>query len=69
MDDLQLQGRLKRYPQSKTVETYRLIAARTADELIRLLSTGKGQIHEKFTGAPLAFRECSRSSSDDHSLV
>lgn len=59
MDDLQLQGRLKRYPQSKGVEIYRLIAARTADETIQMLSTGKGKIHEKFTSASLAFRECS----------
>ncbi|KZP14422.1 hypothetical protein FIBSPDRAFT_684637, partial [Athelia psychrophila] len=57
MDDLQLQGRLKRYPQSKGVEIYRLIAARTADETIQMLSTGKGKIHEKFTSASLAFRE------------
>lgn len=60
MDDLQLQGRLKRYPQNKGVEIYRLIAARTADETIRMLSTGKGKIHEKFTAASLAFRKYSR---------
>lgn len=57
MDDLQLQGRLKRYPQSKQVEIYRFIGARTADETINKLSTGKGAIHEIFTGAPLAFRK------------
>lgn len=57
MEDLQLQGRLKRYPQSKQCEIYRLIGARTADEVINKLSTGKGVIHELFTGAPLAFRK------------
>lgn len=57
MDDLQLQGRLKRYPQSKLVEIYRLIGAMTADEVINRLSTGKGLIHERFTGQTLAFRK------------
>lgn len=63
MEDLQLQGRLKRYPQNKQCEIYRLIGARTADEVINKLSTGKGVIHELFTGAPLAFREQPRSSA------
>ncbi|KZP09076.1 hypothetical protein FIBSPDRAFT_900788 [Athelia psychrophila] len=49
MDDLQLQGRLKCYPQNKGVEIYRLITARTADETICMLSTGTGKIHKKFT--------------------
>ncbi|KZP34573.1 hypothetical protein FIBSPDRAFT_942682 [Athelia psychrophila] len=67
MDDLQLQGCLKCYPQNKGVEIYRLIAARTADETICMLSTGTGKIHKKFTVVSLTFQEIlhSRVNPDD----
>ncbi|KAF7964787.1 hypothetical protein HWV62_2906 [Athelia sp. TMB] len=61
MDDLQLQGRLKRFPQNKQVEVYRMIGLGTADELINALSTGKGTIHEVFTKTPLAYQKVLRS--------
>ncbi|KAF7965457.1 hypothetical protein HWV62_43479 [Athelia sp. TMB] len=61
LEDIQLQGRLKRYPQAKRVEIYRLVAKGTPDELLNNISFNKGIIHEQFTQSSIAMQKILRS--------
>ncbi|KIJ57574.1 hypothetical protein HYDPIDRAFT_104092 [Hydnomerulius pinastri MD-312] len=50
-DDEQLRGRIYRFPQSKTVHIYRLIALGTPDVFLNTISFDKGQMHQAFVGS------------------
>ncbi|EIW75348.1 hypothetical protein CONPUDRAFT_66102, partial [Coniophora puteana RWD-64-598 SS2] len=61
LEDEQLRGRIWRYPQSKHVVFYRLVALDTPDVFLNTISFNKARIHDAFTNADPAISKHSSS--------